>query len=196
VRLGGELREAAVLFVDVIGSTDLASRTAPQAVVERLNAFFALVLETIDDHGGWINKFEGDAALCIFGVPAYRDDVAGRALAAARILCRRLASDAPLQAAIGVSAGKVVAGNIGAAHRLEYTVIGDPVNEAARLTELAKQRVPRLLASEAAISRASRGEAAHWRLDEAVLLRGRTSPTQLAVPLDRGAKAARLRGPA
>jgi adenylate cyclase len=184
VRLGGELRDAAVLFVDVIGSTDLASHTAPQAVVERLNAFFALVLETIEDHGGWINKFEGDAALCIFGVPAYRDDVAGRALAAARILCRRLATDAPLQAGIGVSAGKVVAGNIGAAHRLEYTVIGDPVNEAARLTELAKQRTPRLLASEAAICRASPGEAGHWRLDEAVLLRGRTSPTRLAAPVE------------
>jgi adenylate cyclase len=186
VSLGGELRDAAVLFVDVIGSTDLASRTAPQAVVERLNAFFALVLETIEHHGGWINKFEGDAALCIFGVPARQDEPAGRALAAARSLCRRLATDAPLQAAIGVSAGKVVAGNIGAAHRLEYTVIGDPVNEAARLTELAKHRTPRLLASQAAVTRASPEEARHWRLDEAVLLRGRASRTRLAVPVDLG----------
>jgi adenylate cyclase len=186
VRLGGELREAAVLFVDLIGSTEFASRAAPQEVVERLNAFFALVLQTIEAYGGGINKFEGDAALCIFGVPAHQEDAAGRALAAARVLCRRLAADAPLRAGIGVSAGEVVAGNIGAAHRLEYTVIGDPVNEAARLTELAKQRTPRLLASEAALDRASQGEARHWRLEEAVLLRGRASHTRLAVPVDPG----------
>jgi adenylate cyclase len=186
VSLGGELRDAAVLFVDVIGSTDLASRTAPQEVVERLNAFFAVVFQTIEQHGGWINKFEGDAALCIFGAPGHQDDAAGRALAAARLLCRRLATDAPLQAGIGVSAGEVVAGNIGVARRLEYTVIGDPVNEAARLTELAKQRTPRLLASEAAVRRASPDEGRHWQLQEAVLLRGRASRTRLAVPVDRG----------
>ena len=75
-----------------------------------------------------------------------------------------------------------MAGNIGAAHRLEYTVIGDPVNEAARLTELAKQRDPRVLASEAAVRSASESEAKHWRLGEEVVLRGRSRPTRLAVP--------------
>jgi len=182
VRLGGELRDAAVLFVDVVGSTELASSTEPQVVVARLNDFFAVVLTAIERHGGWINKFEGDAALCVFGVPTDERDAAGRALAAARTLCAELVDEAALTAAIGVSAGKVVAGNIGATHRLEYTVIGDPVNEAARLTELAKGRRPRLLASEAALRLASTEEARRWRLDDEVLLRGRSVPTRLASP--------------
>jgi adenylate cyclase len=135
IELGGEVREAAVLFVDVVGSTALAANTPPQEVVGHLNVFFALVLEVVGDHDGWVNKFEGDAALCIFGVPTPLDDPAGRALAAARELSRRLEAEGPLAAGIGVSAGEVVAGNVGAAERFEYTVIGDPVNEAARLTE-------------------------------------------------------------
>ena len=85
---------------------------------------------------------------------------------------------------MGVSAGEVVAGNIGAAERFEYTVIGDPVNEAARLTDLAKERRPRVIASERAIERASRDETVHWELGEAVTLRGRHEPTRLASPVD------------
>jgi adenylate cyclase len=188
VKLGGEQREAAVLFVDVVGSTKFALEADPQQVVDRLNAFFALVLEAVEEHDGWVNKFEGDAALCIFGVPVRDKDPAGRALAAARTLCDRIEREGSLEAGIGVSAGTVVAGNIGAAHRSEYTVIGDPVNEAARLTELAKQRRPRVLASGAALRRASKEEAKRWRLDSEVTLRGRPQSTRLAVPADYGAR--------
>jgi adenylate cyclase len=76
----------------------------------------------------------------------------------------------------------VVAGNVGAAQRYEYTVIGDPVNEAARLSELAKQRPSRLLASEAILSRASRREAGRWEFGEPVVLRGRPETTRVAAP--------------
>src|SRR5947209_9771481 len=183
IELGGEVREAAVLFVDVVGSTALAADTPPHEVVARLNAFFALVLEVVRDHGGWVNKFEGDAALCIFGVPTAVDDPAGRALAAARDLSRRLEANGPLAAGIGVSAGEVVAGNVGAEERFEYTVIGDPVNEAARLTEAAKQRSPRVLASGRALGRAG-DEAAHWRIDGELTLRGRSQPTVTAAPVE------------
>jgi adenylate cyclase len=181
--LGGEVRDVAVLFVDLVGSTSLAAKLPPTEVVSLLNEFFRLVVETCEQHGGWVNKFEGDAALCVFGAPTDRQDPAGEALAAARTLSRRLAHELPgVDVGIGVSAGPAVAGNVGAEERFEYTVIGDPVNEAARLCELAKRRPERLLASETAVARARGTEADAWRLDESVTLRGRPSATRLAVP--------------
>lgn len=183
VALGGQTREAAILFVDVIGSTRLASDRPADQVVGMLNEFFGVVVDIVARHGGWVNKFEGDAALCVFGVPTGGDDAAGDALAAGRTLARRL-GEGPLAAAVGVSAGPVVAGNVGATRRLEYTVIGDPVNEASRLTELAKERPGRVLASEAARRRAGASEAARWQLGEEVVLRGRRAPTRLAEPVE------------
>jgi adenylate cyclase len=179
-RLGGEVRELAVLFVDIVGSTSLAAQMPPERVVARLNRFFQVVVEVIAEHGGWVNKFEGDAALCVFGAPVAADDPAGCALAAGRALQRRLARDVPgLEAGIGLSAGPAVAGWIGALERFEYTVIGDPVNVASRLCELAKDRPDRLLASEAIVHRAGEVERSRWIPAEREILRGRTSPTQL-----------------
>jgi adenylate cyclase len=183
VKLGGELREAAVLFIDIAGSTSLPDQHSPEEVVELLNRFFKVVVETTGDHSGWVNKFEGDAALCIFGAPLPLEDAAGCALAAGRAIRARLVREVPeLAAGIGLSAGTVVAGNVGAAQRYEYTVIGAPVNEAARLTELAKTRKGGLVASEAIVERADPDEAAYWRLDESVHLRGMAKATRLAVP--------------
>lgn len=183
VELGGELRDVAVLFTDVVGSTKLASGRPPHEVVELLNSFFAVVVEVVDQHGGSVNKFEGDAALAVFGAPVPLDDAPDRALAAARELAQRLPEVAGgLKAAIGVSAGEVVAGNVGEESRFEYTVIGDPVNEAARLTELAKEKPGRLLASESILERAHERESQRWRLDGRVTLRGRSEETRLAVP--------------
>jgi adenylate cyclase len=181
VTLGGEEREAAVLFVDVIGSTDFAADRAPTEVVEALNAFFEVVVGVTQDHGGLVNKFIGDAALCVFGAPLAQAGPAGSALAAAREMAEKLRGT-ELDAAIGVAAGTVVAGNVGTAERYEYTVIGDPVNEAARLTELAKERDGRVLASEDAVTAAGDEEAAHWALGDAVKLRGRSRETRLAEP--------------
>jgi adenylate cyclase len=182
VELGGETREAAVLFVDVIGSTTLAATHDPAEVVERLNAFFAIVVDTVSTHGGWVNKFEGDAALCVFGAPTPHPDPAGSALASGRALRFRLGELEGIDAAIGISAGEVVAGNVGAAERFEYTVIGDPVNEAARLTELAKNTDSKLLASDAALTRTRDGERDRWRIGSEESLRGRTRRTRVAEP--------------
>jgi adenylate cyclase len=183
VELGGEERDVAVLFIDLVGSTQLAADCPPEQVVALLNDFFGVVVESVTEHGGSVNKFEGDAALCVFGAPLPSDDPASDALAAARSLRERLRETLPqADFGIGVSAGAAVAGNVGAAERFEYTVIGDPVNEAARLTELAKRDDGRVLASGAALELAQDGERSCWEEGDRVELRGRTGETLIARP--------------
>lgn len=182
-RLGGEEREVGALFVDLVGSTSMALAMPPTEVVRLLNRFFRIVVETVESDGGFVSKFEGDAALCIFGAPLERDDPAGDVLRCARHLAERLSREAPeVDFGIGISAGVAVAGNIGAERRFEYTLIGDPVNEAARLSALAKERPERVLASEAALDRAAKAESTAWSVTEAALLRGRSTPTGVAHP--------------
>ena len=180
VALGGEQRPATALFVDLVGSTSMAEQCEPSEVVALLNEFFGRVVRVVEAEGGWINKFEGDGALCVFGAPADQPDHAARALRAARRLATSLA-DIDLEAGIGVSSGLVVAGTVGAEARFEYTVIGDPVNEAARLTESAKTFDGRVLASEAAVEAAG-DEAERWEPAAELQLRGRTAPTKAYVP--------------
>jgi adenylate cyclase len=183
VALGGEVRRVAVLFVDIIGSTSLAADCPPEQVVDLLNRFFDVVIDVVHRHDGWINKFEGDAALAVWGAPVTIDGIEEAALRAARELARRLAEEVPeLSAGIGVSAGEAVAGNVGASERYEYTVIGDPVNEAARLTELAKSVSGRVLAN-ATLLDAADGESPHWTRQDPVTVRGRSAPTPVATPV-------------
>ncbi len=185
VELGGETREVSVLFVDVVGSTTLATERHPTEVVDLLNQFFAVVVEEVDQRGGFVNKFIGDAALAVFGAPVELDDHAGRALAAGRAMAARLAAEVPdLAAGIGIATGEAVAGNVGDESRFEYTVIGDAVNAAARLTELAKDVDGRLLVAMASVECAGDDEARHWREQDTVTLRGRSSATTCAVPVD------------
>jgi class 3 adenylate cyclase len=146
-------------------------------MVGLLNRFFAIVVDATSAEGGLVNKFQGDAALCVFGAPAAHPDPAGAALRAARRIVAAVAAAGEVEVGIGVAYGPVVAGQVGAASRLEYTVIGDPVNEAARLTELAKSLPGRVLASDRAVRAAAGGEAAHWVPGELVPLRGREEPT-------------------
>ncbi len=181
--LGGQERDVAVLFVDLVGSTRLASTIPAAEVVNLLNDFFRVVVDTVNRHGGFVNKFQGDAALAIFGAPIEHPDACGAALAAARELHDELIEVlGQTEFGIGVSAGRAIAGHIGAQARFEYTVIGDPVNEAARLTELAKLEEGHVLASAIAVSGALDSEALCWDVGETVELRGRTAPTQLARP--------------
>ena len=158
-RLGGEERTVAALFVDIAGSTSLVRRTGPEEMVGLLNRFFEVVVDTVEGEGGLVNKFEGDAALCVFGAPTDHPDPAGAALRAARRICDAVAEAGEVDVGVGVACGRVWAGQVGAASRLEYTVIGDPVNEAARLTELAKDHPGRAVASEATVLAARRTSA-------------------------------------
>jgi adenylate cyclase len=182
-----EQRDASVLFVDLIGSTALAEVLSPHEVVRTLNAYFDAVVRVVSAEGGWVNKFEGDGALCVFGAPATQPDHAVRALRAARALHGALEQLAPafpgLDAAIGVSSGVLVAGNVGTEQRYEYTVIGRPVNEAARLTDLAKGRPGRVLASEGAADRGA-DELHRWASLGTVALRGQSSPVAIYEPVE------------
>jgi adenylate cyclase len=181
VELGGEVRDVGVLFVDLVGSTALAESRPPQEVVLLLNRFFAVVVEVVAAHGGLINKLQGDAALAVFGAPVAHADPAGAALSAARDLVARVREELPgCEVGVGVSYGPAVAGNIGAESRYEYTVIGDAVNEAARLTELAKGTLGSVAVSAGAVREA--GEPAGWVVHDEVVLRGRTRPTVVMVP--------------
>jgi adenylate cyclase len=181
-KLGGEQREVAVLFVDLVGSTSLAERNPPADVVNVLNRFFAVVVDSVEQQAGVINNFAGDAALAVFGAPTRLSDAPARALRAARSVATRFRAElADADLGIGVSGGLVVAGNIGTESRLEYTVIGDPVNEAARLTEFAKSLPSRVAASGAVVA-ASGSEANNWVAHGELALRGRTATTVVYIP--------------
>jgi class 3 adenylate cyclase len=177
VTLGGESRDIVALFVDITGSTGLTRCTEPNEFVAILNRFFEIVVEEVEATGGLVNKFEGDAALCVFGAPVELDDPATAALRAARCIRDRVMVAGEVRVGIGVAAGSVIAGQIGTATRLEYTVIGDAVNEAARLTELAKRVEGHLLASESVVAAAAEDEQPYWSRGRTFRLRGRDAPT-------------------
>jgi adenylate cyclase len=185
--LSGEVRDVAILFIDLAGSTQMAVSLAPTEIADVLNDFFQIVVVAVDEHDGVINQFQGDAALAIFGAPVPSDGAATAALATARTLAEQLRRLPVVDFGIGVSAGPVFAGNIGAENRHGYTVIGDPVNEAARLADTAKTSPGRVMASWPAISRAGETEARRWLPHASVVLRGRAEPTQVSVP-NRGMK--------
>ncbi|MDQ1419815.1 MAG: adenylate cyclase [Acidimicrobiaceae bacterium] len=184
--LGGEQHSVSALFVDLVGSTALAEVLPPGEVVATLNAFFGTVVRVVGEEGGWVNKFEGDGALCVFGAPGFQPDHCARALRAARRLdlaIRALAADHHgVSAGIGVSSGIVVAGNVGTEQRYEYTVIGRAVNEASRLTEIAKGRPGRVLAAGSALAQAG-SEAGQWASLGNVAIRGSSEPLAIYEPL-------------
>ncbi len=178
--LGGVECTVAVVFIDLVGSTTLALTRRATEVVTLLNQFCGVVVEEVNQRGGLVNKFEGDAVLAIFGAPTALPDPAAAALEAARVMTSRLVAEVPeISAGCGVSYGEVVAGYVGAADRFEYTVIGDPVNEAARLSSAAKADPSVPWVSEAAVAAAGPEEAARWRPGPETVLRGRIAPTQV-----------------
>ena len=117
----GQVQDASLLFVDVAGSSRLATTLAPDRLVALLNDLFGVIVPVVTAEGGWVNKFEGDAALCVFGVPVAEAEHAARALRSARAVEAQVACLRDrwpqLEVGIGVSSGPVVAGNVGARER-------------------------------------------------------------------------------
>ncbi|MFI9509090.1 adenylate/guanylate cyclase domain-containing protein [Nocardia sp. NPDC052566] len=177
VDLTGDVRTVSALFVDVTGSVELSTAMSPQEFVAKLNRLLATVVAATEENNGLVNKFEGDAALCIFGAPIALRDNATPALRAARRIRDEVVAVGELDIGIGVAHGLVFAGDVGADTRLEFTVIGDAVNEAARLTTEAKEVPRRILVSGAVIDAAAVHERAKWTLYDTIRLRGMPEPT-------------------
>ncbi|MFY0569506.1 adenylate/guanylate cyclase domain-containing protein [Archangium lansingense] len=156
LRLGGERREVTILFADVVGFTKLSESQPPETIVALLNELFTFATEIIQRRGGIIDKFIGDCVMAVWGSPQSHPDDALRAVQAAEDLRRwldvgnrrwRARWGIEIQLAIGIHTGPAVAGNVGSEKRMEYTVIGDTVNVAARIESMAQPG--QILVSEA-----------------------------------------------
>jgi adenylate cyclase len=136
----GERREVTVMFVDVRDFTPFAEANTAEDTVARLNALFGIVVPAVVDAGGHVNKFLGDGALAVFGAPNDLADHADAAVNAAVLIDRLVAErfGGELRVGIGINTGVVIAGTIGGAGKLEFTLIGDTVNVAARVEQLTK----------------------------------------------------------
>jgi adenylate cyclase len=136
----GERREVTAMFVDIRDFTPFAESNSAEDTVARLNALFEIVVPAVVDAGGHVNKFLGDGALAVFGAPNDLADHADAAVAVA-VLIQRLVAErfgGALRIGVGINTGVVVAGTIGGGGKLEFTLIGDTVNVAARVEQLTK----------------------------------------------------------
>ncbi len=190
--LEGDEVEVSVLFLDIRDFTAFAERSSAREVVERLNAFYELVVPVLVRHGGHANKFVGDGLLGVFGAPDRRPDHADRAVGAAieivRLVRSRYGDD--LRVGVGVNSGPVVAGTIGGGGRVEFTVIGDAVNTAARVEGATRETDDDVLVTEATRALLERETPGGFVERAPVPLKGKTERVRLWSPRALGAERA------
>jgi adenylate cyclase len=181
--LAGEEVEVTLMFVDIRDFTSFAERSSAGEVVEAINRLFERVVPIIHAHAGHVDKFVGDGLLAVFGAPRRQDDHADQALAAALEIERLVADElgGELSIGVGLNSGVVVAGNVGGAGRLEFSVIGDAVNVAARVEAATRQTGDTVLVSEHTRQLLRRGEVELAERPE-VPLKGKTEPVALYAP--------------
>ena len=181
LKLGGQKQQVTVLFADIKGFTAMSEKMTPEAVVEALNEFFTAMVDLVFEHRGTLDKFVGDALMAEFGAPVAIPEAATRAVECALAMHRRLqemrqAWATPIQGLrIGINTGEAIVGNIGSHKRMDFTVIGDAVNVAARLQEAAKDLEADTLVSAATVQEV--GEKFKFQPLENLTLRGRREPT-------------------
>jgi len=156
----GQEREVTVMILDVCDFTEFAQRSSARETVTFLNDMFGIVVPCVTRHGGHANKFLGDGLLAVFGAPERLEDHADRAAAAARDIATKLLErfDGEFEFGIGVNSGPVVVGSVGGGGRLEFAVIGDPVNVAARVEHLTRETGDIVLVTEGTRCLLSDGE--------------------------------------
>ncbi len=192
--LGGEEREVTVMFSDLRNFTSLSEHRTPQEVVTLLNTYFTRMSSAIEANNGVVDKYLGDGMMALFGAPLKHEDDAGNALNAAIDMCEALgelnrefrARGLPeLDIGIGINTALVVAGNMGSPERLNYTVIGDGVNLAARLEGMTKRAEygTRIIATAATVMKSRR--AFDIRSLGEVAVRGRSEPVVIHAVLGR-----------
>ena len=189
--LGGQESESTVLFSDIRSFTTLTESLGPQGTVSMLNAYFSLMVDCLQQEGGILDKFIGDAVMAVFGLPIPSGDDADRAVRTAISMLTSLQGFnrsreqeglMPIRIGIGLHTDAVVSGNIGSPNRMNYTVIGDGVNLAARLESACKHYGAQLLISESTRSRLK----GTYRMREAdrVVVKGKTEPVLIHELLD------------
>ena len=183
VALGGETIKVTILFSDIRSFTTISETMDAQTLVGLLNEYFTEMVSIIMKHGGVVDKYIGDAIMAVFGAPVPSPDDAANALRAAldmRLALARLnerleaRGAKPLRTGIGIHTGEVVAGNIGSEQRMEYTVIGDPVNVASRLESCTKDLGVNILMSETTYQEAK--SVVRARPVERLSVKGRAEP--------------------
>jgi len=183
MQLGGRRRQITVLFADIWGFTTISQQNSPEAVVEMLNKFFTAMVDLVFDYQGTLDKYLGDNLMAVFGVPLEIPQASHRAVGCALAMHHRLAEmqgqvDFPIRRiGIGINTGEAIVGNIGCSRRMDYTVIGDTVNIAARLQELTRE-----LEADTIIGPLTYQEVAgdfELAAGPPVILRGRREPTAI-----------------
>jgi adenylate cyclase len=181
LQLGGKRQQVTVLFADIKSFTAMSENMDPEAVVEVLNTYFTEMVDLVFKHQGTLDKYVGDALMAVFGVPVPLAHAATRAVECALAMQRRLEDMraqklTPIRGMrIGINTGEAIVGNIGSDKRMDFTVIGDAVNVAARLQELAKELEADTLVSEATYQQVE--GRFNFIPQEPVVLRGRKEPT-------------------
>jgi class 3 adenylate cyclase len=184
LQLGGEHRYVSVLFTDIRGFTSMSEKLDPKGVISFLNEYFSMMVDIVFENGGFIDKFIGDALMVIYGVPVKADDDAVRCIRTAIRMrdAMRLFNDRrvkagflPVHIGIGINSGTVVAGNVGSQSRMNYTVVGDAVNLAARLVPLSREE--NIIISEETF-RLVAGQFEIEKKDK-VMIKGKNEPQQV-----------------
>ena len=188
--LGGELRHVTVYFSDIADFSTFSEKIAPSALVAAMNEYLSAMTDIIEAHGGFVDKYIGDAIVAVFGAPLDDPDHAKNAVRAALDCAARLPQlnrvaaafdDRTVRQRIGINSGAALVGNIGSRRRFNYTVMGDMVNLASRLEGANKFYGTTVMVSEA--TKALAGEAFAWRELDAIRVKGRDGAVKVFEPL-------------